>query len=57
LEKIEKNERKLEALCSRMDRLENSTQSLNSNNIELEIVTSEQPSEDGNCPKQQVNTF
>ena len=58
LEKIEKNERKLETLCSRVENLENlsSTNNIN-NNGELQVVTTEQPSDVGNTQEQQVTVF
>ena len=36
---------KLETLCSRVDNLENLSSRYNNNNVELEVVTTEQPSE------------
>ena len=56
LEMIEKNERKLETLCSRVDNLENFKRHYN-NNGELQVVTTEQPSDVGNRQEQQVKTF
>ena len=58
LEKIEKNERKWETLCSRVENLENlsSTNNIN-NNGELQVVTTEEPSDLGNRQEQHVNTF
>ena len=47
---------KLETLSSRIDNLENFN-STNKNNGELQIVTSEQPSDVGNRQEQQVFTF
>ena len=47
---------KLETLCSRVDSLENLS-STNNNNVESEVMTIEQPSNDGNRQEQQVHTF
>ena len=48
---------KLKTLCSRVDHLENLSSTNNKNNGELEVVTTEQPSDVGNRQEQQVNTF
>ena len=57
LEKIEKNERKLKTLCSRVENLENLSSRYNNTNGELQVMTTEQPSDVGNRQEQQVNTF
>ena len=60
LENIERNERKLETLCSRVDHLENLNSRCNNNNNnngELQAVTTEQPSDLGSSREQQVNSF
>ncbi len=56
LEKIEKNERKLVTLCSRIDHLENLSSIIN-NNGELQLVTTEQPSDVVNSQEQKVYDF
>jgi len=56
LEKIEKNERKLENLCSRVDYLENFCTRCNNNIGELQPVTDEQPIDLGNSQEHQVNS-
>ena len=48
---------KLETLCSRVDNLENLNSTNNNNNGELQIVTSEQPSDVVNRQEQQVFKF
>ena len=48
---------KLETLCSRVDYLENLNSTNNNNSGELQVVTSEQPSDVGNRQEQQVYTF
>ena len=48
---------KLETLCFRVDNLENLNSTNNNNSGELEIVTTEQPSDVGNRPEHQVYTF
>jgi hypothetical protein len=63
LEKIEKNERRLEILCSRVDNLEKlevlDTKSLRDNNSsnELEDLSTEQPGDNGNSQENRVNTI
>ena len=49
---------KLKTLCARVDNLENlsSTNNIN-NNGELQVVTTEQPSDVGNTQEQQVTVF
>jgi hypothetical protein len=48
---------KLETLCSRFDNLENLSSTNNNNSGELQVVTTEQPSDVGNRQKQKVHTF
>ena len=48
---------KLETLCSRVDYLENLNSTNNNNSGELQVVTSEQPSDVVNRQEQQVYTF
>ncbi len=63
MEKIEKNERRLEILCSRVDNLEKlevlDTKSLRDNNSsnELEDLSTEQPGDNGNSQENRVNTI
>jgi len=57
LEKIEKNERKLETLCSRVDNLENLNSRHNNSNDELQVAITEKPGDIGNKQEQQVYTF
>jgi len=57
LEKIEMNERKLETLCSRVDNLENLSSRYNKNNVELQVINTEQPGDVGKRQEHQVNTF
>jgi flagellar motility protein MotE (MotC chaperone) len=57
LKKIEKIERNLETLCSRVDHLENLSSRYNNNNGELQVVTTDQPSDVGNRQEQEVFTF
>ena len=57
LEKIDKNERKWETLCSRVENLENLSSRYNNTNGELQVMTTEQPSDVGNRQEQQVNIF
>ncbi len=55
LEKIERNEQRLDALCSRFDNLENLNSKFNTNDSELEVVLSQQPNEPTvNSQQQQV---
>ena len=55
LEKIERNEQRLDALCSRFDNLENLNSKCNTKNSELEVVLSQQPNEQTvNSQQQQV---
>ena len=53
LEKIEKNERKSENLCSKVDDLEKSSY----NNGGIQVVTIAQPIDVANSQVQQVNAF
>ena len=55
--KIREIQAKLETLCSRFDNLENLSSTNNNNSGELQVVTTEQPSDIGNRQEQQVNTF
>jgi len=55
--KIREIQAKLETLCSRFDNLENLSSTNNNNSGELQVVTTEQPSDVGNRQEQQVNTF
>jgi hypothetical protein len=48
---------KLETLCSRVDSLENLSSRYNNNNGELQVVTTDQPSDVGNRQEQEVFTF
>jgi hypothetical protein len=48
---------KLETLCSRVDYLENLNSTNNNNSGELQVVTSEQPSDFVNRQEQQVFKF
>ena len=63
MEKIEKNERRLEILCSRVDNLEKlevlDTKSLRDNNSsnELKDLSTEQPGDNGNSQENRVNTI
>jgi hypothetical protein len=55
LEEIERNERKWEILCSRVDNFENLNSRCNNNSSELEVVISKQPNElTGNSQQEQV---
>ncbi len=55
--KIREIQAKLETLCSRFDNLENLSSTNNNNSGELQVVTTEQPSDVGNRQEQQVDTF
>jgi len=55
LEKIERNERKLENICLRVDHLENLSSRYNTNSGELQVVTTEQPIDFINSQEHQVN--
>ena len=56
LEKIERNERKLEALCFRVDNLENfSSRYSNNNKSESQVVINDQPSDVGRIQRIEVN--
>ncbi len=59
LQKIERNERKLETFCYRGDHLENLSSGYNNNNSneKLQAVTTEQPSDLESSREQQVNSF
>jgi hypothetical protein len=48
---------KLETLCSRVDSLENLSSRYSNNNGELQVVTTDQPSDVGNRQEQEVFTF
>jgi len=48
---------KLETLSSRVENLENLSSRQIKNNDELQVVTTEQPSDVGNRQEQQVNIF
>ena len=48
---------KLETLCSRVDSLENLSSRYNNNNVELQVVTTEQINDVGNIQEQKVNAF
>ena len=54
LERIEQNERKLEALYARVDTLERLKSRDRSDNSESVIVRSEEPGETGNSQERQV---
>jgi len=54
--KIKDIQEKLETLSSRVDNLENLSSRFNNNNGELQVVTTEQPSDVGNRQEQQVYT-
>jgi hypothetical protein len=54
--KIEKNEWKLETLCSRVDYLENLSSRYNNNNGESQVITVEQLIDLGNSQEHQVNS-
>jgi hypothetical protein len=47
----------LNTLCSRVDNLENLSSRINKNNVELQVVTTEQPSSVRNRQEQEVLTF
>ena len=55
--KIKDIQEKLETLSSRVDNLENLSSRFNNNNGELQVVTTEQPSDVGNRQEQQVYTI
>ena len=56
LEKIERNERKLEALGFRVDNLENfSSRYSNNNKSESQVVINDQPSDVGRIQRIEVN--
>jgi len=55
--KIREIQAKLETLCSRFDYLENLNSTNSNNSGELQVVTTEQPSDVGNRQEQQVFTF
>ena len=55
--KIREIQAKLETLCSRFDNLENLSSTNSNNSGELQVVTTEQPSDVGNRQEQQVFTF
>ena len=57
MEKIEKNERKWETLCPRVDTLENLNSKHNKNEAELEVVTTQKTDGFVNRQQQQVNNF
>ncbi len=54
---IRETEEKLKTLSSRVDNLENLSSRYNNTNGELQVMTTEQPSDVGNRQEQQVNTF
>jgi hypothetical protein len=54
---IREIEEKLKTLSSRVDNLENLSSRYNNTNGELQVMTTEQPSDVGNRQEQQVNTF
>jgi len=54
---IRDNQEKLETLCSRIVNLENLNSTNSNNSGELQVVTTEQPSDDGSRQEQQVRTF
>ena len=57
LERIEKNERKLEGLCDRVGNLEVQSSKRSHTNREFDFEITEEPSKTSNSQEQKVNTF